>query len=167
MPHLKTKNITNNNTRPFKLIMQNKKAYFDFEVIQKIEAGIVLQGTEVKSLRKSKCNLQDSYAGFLNKFSFELVLHNLQISEYEFGNYQNHSPKRTRKLLINNTEAKKLKIGITEKGYTIVPTQIYFSGHLVKVEIALAKPKKLYDKRETTKDRENKRDLDRIKKTTN
>ncbi len=159
-----TKNTTSTHNRPFKMIMQNKKAYFDYEVIQKIEAGIVLQGTEVKSLRNGKCNLQDSYAGFTNKFSFELVLYNLQIAEYEFGNYQNHSSKRTRKLLINNSEARKLNIGITEKGYTIVPTQIYFSGHLVKIEIALVKPKKLFDKRETTKDRENKRDLDRIKK---
>lgn len=150
--------------RPTKLIMQNKKALFDFEIITKIEAGIVLKGTEVKSLRNGKCNFADTYAAFKDKYSYEMILYNFQISEYEFGNIMNHDPKRLRKLLINFNEAKKFKIGVTEKGYTIVPTKVYFSGHLVKVELALVKPKKLYDKREVTKDREVKRSLDRITK---
>lgn len=150
--------------RPIKLIMQNKRALFDFEVVLKIEAGVILKGTEVKSLRQGKCNFTDTYAAFLDKYSYELILYNFQISEYEFGNYANHNPKRPRVLLINPNEAKKLKIGVTEKGYTIVPTKVYFSGHLVKVEIALAKPKKLHDKRQTTKDREIEKDLNRARK---
>jgi SsrA-binding protein len=162
--NITTKKVEDYKSRPFKAIMHNRKALYEYEVIQKIEAGIVLVGTEVKSLRAGKCNLQDSYAGFVDKHSFEIVLYNLQISEYEFGNIQNHSTKRPRKLLINHTEAKKLKTAINEKGYTIVPTMIYFSGHLVKIEIALVKPKKLHDKRENTKDREVKRTIERALK---
>ncbi len=150
--------------RKQKIITSNKKAYFDFEIAQKLEAGIDLVGTEVKSLRKGKCNILDSHAQFKSKTNDELFLFNLQIPEFEFGNRMNHEPKRPRKLLIHKSEAIKWRTQVVEKGFTIIPLSIYFSGHLVKVEIGLAKPKKKYDKRETTKERETKRVIDRAMK---
>jgi len=147
--------------RPRKSITSNKKALFDFEVIQKIEVGIILLGSEVKSLREGKCNLSDAYANFTQKDNDELFIRNMHIPEYEQANVMNHDPKRMRKLLLSKREAIKLRSAVNEKGLVIIPLSIYFSGHLVKLELALAKPKKKYDKRESVKEREVKRDLNR------
>jgi len=137
-----------------KLVATNRKAKFEFEILQTIECGIVLQGTEVKALRTGKCSLQDAYSGFSNKDSEELYIFNMHISPYDHGNRENHEPKRTRKLLVNKREAIKLKTAVSEKGITLIPLSVYFSGHLVKVKVALCRAKKKYDKRETTKSRE-------------
>lgn len=147
--------------RTEKLIAQNRKARHDFEIIQSIEAGVVLQGTEVKSLREGKANLQDSYAAFPNKDTNELFMINLHISPYSHGNRENHESKRARKLLLSVRELKKLRTGTAEKGITLIPLSLYFSGAFVKVELGLAKSKKKYDKRETTKEREVEREIRR------
>jgi SsrA-binding protein len=128
-----------------KIIGTNRKANFQYVILDKLEAGMVLLGTEVKSLRESKVNLQDAYGKFKND---ELWLVNAHISEYKFGNLNNHIPLRERKLLLNKRELKRLKSKTAEKGLTIVPTKIYFKGSKIKIEIALAQGKKLYDKRE-------------------
>ena len=147
--------------RPQKLIVSNRKAEHEYFVLQRLEAGIVLTGTEVKSLRAGRANLQDSYAYFPNKNSFELFLMSLHIFPYDFGNRENHVPMRQRKLLVSKREALKLRQAVNEKGLTLVPLSLYFSGAFVKVELGVVKGKKLYDKRADIKDRENKRALQR------
>lgn len=147
--------------RTEKLIAQNRRARHDYEIVNVYEAGIVLQGTEVKSLRAGKANLQDSYAAFPNKDSNELYLLNLHISPYDFGNRENHEAKRERKLLLTERELKKLRTAVAEKGITLIPLSLYFSGAFVKVELGLAKAKRKYDKREAVKERETERDLKR------
>ena len=147
--------------RKQKIVSTNRRARHDYSINQTIEAGIVLQGTEVKSLRTGKCSMQDAYAGFADKNSLELFIYNLHIEEYDFGNRENHKPKRDRKLLLNYREAKKLKTGVMEKGITLIPLSVYFSGPFVKIEIGLAKAKKKYDKREATKERETQREIQR------
>jgi len=134
-----------------KLIASNKKAYHDYFVLQKLEAGIELTGTEVKSLRDGKANLKDSYVLVKGDQAFLLGTH---ISPYSHGNIQNHDPERTRRLLLHKREIEKLHVQIVEKGLTIVPLRLYFKGSRVKVEIAVVRGKKLYDKRETEKRRE-------------
>ena len=134
-----------------KLIASNKKAYHDYFVLQKLEAGIELTGTEVKSLRDGKANLKDSYVIVKGDQAFLLATH---ISPYSHGNLQNHEPERTRKLLLHKREIEKLHVQIVEKGLTIVPLRLYFKGSRVKVEIAVVRGKKQYDKRETEKRRE-------------
>lgn len=146
-------------TEKIKIVGTNRKAKFQYEIIEKYEAGIVLLGTEVKSLRESKVNIQDAYGKFIND---ELWLINSHISEYKYGNINNHDPLRNRKLLLNRRELRKIKSKLQEKGLTIIPTKIYFKNSYAKVEIALAKGKKLYDKRETIKKREIERKLKRI-----
>ncbi len=142
-----------------KIIGTNRKANFRYIILDRLEAGMVLLGTEVKSLRESKVNIQDAYGKFKND---ELWLVNAHISEYKFGNLNNHNPLRERKLLLNKRELKRLKAKVSEKGLTIVPTKIYFKNSKVKIEIALAQGKKLYDKREAVKERDIKRKLNRI-----
>ncbi len=142
--------------REVKTIANNRKARHDFIVLQSIECGIVLYGTEVKSLRQGKCSLQEAYATFQGE---DLYLVNFHIAPYEHGNRENHEPKRPRKLLVHKREALKLKSAVAEKGVTLIPLSIYFSGHLVKVEIGLCRSKKKYDKRETTKKRETEREI--------
>ena len=149
--------------RVIKSIAQNRKARHDFEIISKLEAGIILQGTEVKSLREGKCNLQDSYVYFPSKENNELFLINLHIAPYDFGNRENHQPKRQRKLLVNAREAKKMRVAIQEKGYTIIPLSIYFSGKFVKIELAVVRAKKKYDKREDLKKRDTERETKRFR----
>jgi SsrA-binding protein len=144
--------------RVIKLIASNKKAYYEYEIISKYEAGVVLQGTEVKSLRSGRCSLQDAYAVFRN---LELYILNLHINEYDHGNRENHKPKRDRKLLLHDYEMNKMRNSVKDKGMTLIPLSIYFSGHLVKIEIATVRSKKKYDKREATKERETKREIDR------
>ena len=139
-----------------KLICNNKKAYHDYFIEEKFEAGMVLRGTEVKSLRNGKANLNDSFALIKNGEAF---LHNLHISPYDFGNRENHDPDRMRKLLLHKKEIIKLYAKIREQGYSFIPLRIYFKDGLVKVELGMAKGKKLYDKREDMKEKDHKRDM--------
>lgn len=134
-----------------KLIASNKKAFHDYFVLQKAEAGVALTGTEVKSLRDGKANIKDSYVIFQRGEAF---LFNAHISPYSHGNLQNHEPERNRKLLLHRKELEKLNQQVVEKGLTIVPLRLYFKGGRVKVEIAVVRGKKLYDKRATEKARE-------------
>src|ERR1700687_2444844 len=144
-----------------KLICSNKKAYHEYFIEEKFEAGMVLQGTEVKSLRMGKANLNDSFAMVKNG---EAYLYNLHISPYDFGNRQNHDPDRMRKLLLHKKEIVKLFGSVREQGYSIVPLRLFFKDGLVKVEVGLAKGKKLYDKREDLKKKDHKRDMDQALK---
>lgn len=148
----------------YKLIAQNKKAYHDYFVKETFQCGIVLVGTEVKSLRASKCNLKES---FVRVTKGEVFLLNMHISPYEHGNIFNKDPLRTRKLLLNKYEINKL-IGSTKKdGLTIIPLKIYFSGSKVKVDIALCKGKKLYDKRHDIAKKDQKRQAEKDFKISN
>tara|TARA_R110002050_G_scaffold300836_1_gene474003 strand:- start:16362 stop:16820 length:459 start_codon:yes stop_codon:yes gene_type:complete len=143
--------------------IQNKKARFLYEIIDKYTAGIVLTGTEIKSIRSSKASIAESFCEFNERG--ELFVINMTIEEYAFGNYYNHRPKAERKLLLNKKELKKLLKEVQNTGLTIIPLRLFINDKgYAKMVIALAKGKKLYDKRESIKDRDNKRDLDRIKK---
>lgn len=128
-----------------KLISQNKKAYHDYFILETFQAGIALTGTEVKSIRAGKCNLKDSYIKIENSQAY---IKNMHISPYEQGNIFNHDPLADRKLLLHKQEINKLIGAVTTDGLTIVPLKIYFRGSLVKVDIGIAKGKKLYDKRQ-------------------
>lgn len=128
-----------------KLIAKNPTAKHNYTIIDTIETGIVLFGTEIKSIRNGKVNLKDSYAGIRNN---ELFIYNMHISPYEFGNIYNKDPLRDRKLLVNKHELNKLVGQIKQKGYSLIPMSLYFKGNFVKVELGIGKGKKLYDKRE-------------------
>lgn len=141
-----------------KLIAQNKKARFEYFIEETYEAGIVLSGTEVKSVRLGKVNFKDSYA---TVDSGELILHGMSISPYEQGNIFNKEPERDRKLLMHKYEINKLNGFMTQKGMALVPLRLYFSGGKVKVEIAVAKGKKLYDKRSDIAERDAQREIER------
>ena len=134
-----------------KLIASNKKAFHEYHVLDKFEAGLQLTGTEVKALREGAANLKDAYVTFKNGEAFLFGAH---ISPYAHGNRENHDPIRTRKLLLHRREIEKLHVQVTEKGLTIVPLRLYFKGSRVKAEIGVVRGKKLYDKRETEKKRE-------------
>ncbi len=134
-----------------RLIASNKKALHDYFVLQKFEAGIELTGTEVKSLREGRANLKDSYVVFKRGEAFLFGAH---ISPYTHGNRENHDPERTRRLLLHRREIDKLEAQVVEKGLTVVPLRLYFKGNRVKVEVAVVRGKKQYDKRETEKRRE-------------
>ncbi|MFQ3579576.1 MAG: SsrA-binding protein SmpB [Bacteroidales bacterium] len=142
--------------------IQNKKAGFDYEIIDKFTAGIVLTGTEIKSLRLGKANLTDAFCFIQNS---EVWAKNIHISEYAFGSYNNHIPKRDRKLLLKHAEIRKIETKLKDVGVTITVTKIFIneSGR-AKVEIALARGKKQFDKREAIKEKDVKRDLDRAMK---
>lgn len=127
-----------------KLIAKNPTAYHNYNITDKIEAGIVLSGTEIKSIRNGKVNLKDSFANIKNGECFAIGIH---ISPYEFGNIYNKDPLRDRKLLLNKSEINKLIGKIQTKGYSLVPISLYFKGSLVKLELGIGKGKKLYDKR--------------------
>jgi SsrA-binding protein len=144
------------------IVCQNKKAYHDYSIEETLEAGIQLQGTEVKSLREGKANLRDSYVLLKNS---EVFLLNCHISPYSHGNIMNHEPLRTRKLLLHRKEIERLRGKAQQKGYAMIPLKIYFKGSFAKVEIGLAKGKKLYEKRETIKEREAKRTIERAMKS--
>jgi SsrA-binding protein len=141
-----------------KNITVNRKARHEYTIMQTYEAGIVLLGTEVKALRQGKANLVDSYA---NLKEGEVWLFGAHISVYEQGNINNHEPTRTRKLLLNKSEIKKLIGKVKEKGLTLIPLRLYFRNGKVKVELALAKGKKVYDKRESIAKRDMQRDQER------
>jgi len=142
-------------------VSTNRKAYHDYFIEDTLEAGMALQGTEVKSLRLGLANLSDSYAIIKNN---EVFLFNANISPYPYGNIMNHEPLRTRKLLLHSEEIRKLIGKMTQKGYTLVPLKIYFVRGKAKVLLGLARGKKAFDKRETIKDKESKREMERIVK---
>ena len=147
-----------------KLIANNKKAYFDYFIDDKFECGIALAGTEVKSLRMGKCSIKESFVRIIND---EVMILGMHISPYEKGNIFNKDPLRDRKLLMHRYEINKLKGKIQEKGYTLVPLQVYFKGSLVKVEIGLARGKKLYDKRQDIAKKDMRRESERDFKVKN
>lgn len=141
-----------------KLIANNKKAFHDYFIEDTYEAGIALVGTEVKSLRAGKCSVKES---FIRVENGEVYIYGMHISPYEKGNIFNKDPLRVRKLLLHKLEIRRLMSKIKEKGYTLVPLQVYFKGSLVKVEIGLARGKKLYDKRDDLAKKDAKREIDR------
>ncbi len=146
--------------------IKNKKARFEFELLDQFTAGIVLSGTEIKSIRLGKASIAEGFCEFNDRG--ELFIINMQVDEYTHGSHYNHKPKASRKLLLNKRELKKLEKEVKASGLTIIPLTLFVNDRgLAKLNIALAKGKKLYDKRETIKDRDNKRDLDRIKKSFN
>lgn len=147
-----------------KLIANNKKAYHEYFLEEKYEAGIALHGTEVKSLRMGKCSIKEAFIKIEND---EVITYQMHISPYEKGNIFNRDPLRPKKLLMHKAEINKLKAKIAEKGYTLVPVEVYFKGSLVKVQIALAKGKKLYDKRADIAKKDMRREAERDFKVRN
>lgn len=147
-----------------KLVANNKKAYHDYFIDEKIETGIELFGTEVKSIRMGKCSIKEA---FVRIDKGEVYICGMHISPYEKGNIFNKDPLRVRKLLMHKSEIYKLDSKMAEKGYTLVPLQVYFKGSLVKVQIGLAKGKKLYDKRQDIAKKDQKRELERDFKVRN
>lgn len=141
-----------------KLLANNKKAYFDFFILEKYEAGIVLSGTEIKSLRQGQCSIKEAYVGIEHG---ECYIYGMHIPPYEKGNIFNKDPRRTRKLLLHSSEIRKLGGKLSEQGITLMPLQVYLKGSRCKVEIGLAKGKKLYDKRESIAKKDQKREAER------
>ncbi len=141
-----------------KIIAENRKARRDYFIVDEYEAGLMLKGTEVKSLRQGRANLKDSYARIKNG---EVFVYQLHIAPYPFAYYDNHDPLRPRKLLLHKHEIKRLYSKVNEKGHTLVPLRLYFKNGKVKIVIAVAKGKRKYDKREAIKRRDQQRDLDR------
>ena len=148
--------------KPQNINIKNKRAYFEYEILEKFIAGIQLVGTEIKSIRNSKASIVEAYCRFtLN----ELYVVNMNISEYDFGNINNHEARRDRKLLLTKKELEKLQKKMKESGLTIVPLRMFMNDRgLAKLEIGLAKGKKTYDKRESLKQKDSKRDMDRAMK---
>jgi SsrA-binding protein len=144
-----------------RIIADNRKARHEYTFLELFEAGIELRGTEVKSLRAGKGNIADAYAKVDNG---EVILHNMHISPYEMGNRSNHDPKRPRRLLLHKQEITKIYSKVREKGLTLIPTKVYFRGALIKVELALAQGKKIFDKREDIVARTVKRETERALK---
>jgi SsrA-binding protein len=144
-----------------KIIAENRKARHDYFIEDEYEAGMVLKGTEVKSLRQGRANLKDSYAKIR---SGEVWVHQMHISPYPFAYYDNHDPVRIRKLLLHDYEIKKLSVKLNERGYSLIPLRLYFREGKVKMLLGLAKGKRQYDKRVSLRQRDQKRDMDRIRK---
>lgn len=145
-----------------KVVCQNRKAYHDYHIDETVESGIALLGTEVKSLREGKANLKDSYVIIKGG---EVFLLNCHISPYSHGNIMNHDPLRTRKLLLHKKEISRLSGKVIAKGYTLIPLKLYFKNSFAKAEIGLAKGKKLFEKRDTIKEREARREIERAMKS--
>ena len=144
-----------------KVVIKNKKASFEYEFLEKFTAGIVLSGTEIKSIRAGKASLTDSYCYFVGN---ELFVKNMHIADYWWGSYNKHDPKRERKLLLTKRELRKLQRAIKEKGLTIVSVRLFIADNgYAKLDIALARGKKEYDKRQSIKDKDMKRDMERLK----
>ncbi len=144
------------------ITIKNKKAYFEYHILDKYVAGIELLGTEIKSIRAGKANLTDGFCTFVGN---ELFAFNIHISEYSMGSFYNHEPKRNRRLLLNKKELKKLQAKTQDKGMTIIPLQIFFNERgFAKMEIALAQGKKLHDKRDSLKERDAKIEISRYNK---
>lgn len=148
-----------------KIAAENRKARHDYSIHETFEAGIELVGTEVKSLRAGKANLKDAYAQITK--TAEVYVYNLHISPYEQGNQFNHEPLRPRRLLLHRTEIRRLIGKVKEKGYALIPLKLYFTHGLVKMELALATGKKLYDKRQSMAEKDAKREMDRTLKERN
>jgi SsrA-binding protein len=144
-----------------KIICRNRKAYFEYAIDDLFEAGLVLKGTEVKSLRQGKASIDDAYARFRDG---EIYLYNAHISPYSHAPVEGHQPERPRKLLLHRYELRRLLGKVQERGYTLIPLKLYFKDEHAKVEIALARGKKKFDKRETIRQREEKRDMERARK---
>ena len=142
-----------------KVICTNKQAFFEYSIETKYESGLVLKGTEVKALREGRANLKESFARVRNN---EVFLYDCHISPYSHGNQLNHDPIRTRKLLLHKREIKQLIGKVAERGYTLVPLSLYFLDGKAKLEIGLAKGKKLHDKRQSMKERDAKREMERV-----
>lgn len=149
------------NQKHIKKVTENRKARHDYHIEDTFEAGMVLLGTEVKSLRNGRANLKDAYARITNG---EVFVHQVHISVYPFAYYDNHEPLRVRKLLLNRHEIKRLYGKVNEKGYALIPLSIYFKGGKAKMKLALAKGKRKHDKRQAIRRRDEKRDLDRQRK---
>ena len=147
---------------PQRITISNRKARHEYFILEALEAGIVLTGTEVKSLRRGDANLQDSYAELR---SGEVWLEGMHISPYEHGNINNHEPRRKRKLLLQRKQIRKLIAGMKEKGLTLIPLSVYFKGPYAKVELALARGKKSYDKRDAIAKRDADRDIARARRS--
>ncbi|MFH1148114.1 MAG: SsrA-binding protein SmpB [Pseudomonadota bacterium] len=144
-----------------KVICQNKKAQYEYFISERYEGGIVLTGSEVKSLRQSKASLTDAYARIIDN---EIVLYNMHISPYPYSHHETLDPKRRRKVLMHRQEIKRLAGKVKEKGYSLIPTKVYFKDSWAKVELALAKGKKLYDKRESLKKKDEEREIETRRK---
>lgn len=144
--------------------IKNRKATFDYEILETYETGIVLTGTEIKSIRLGKANIKDSYGIIKNR---ELFILNMHISHYEFGNQFNHEETRTRKLLMHKAEIKKIQSMVDQQGLTLIPLKLYFKKNKAKILIGLARGKKNYDKRQSIKEKDIKRDLDKELKNYN
>jgi len=145
--------------------IKNRKARFEYEILDKFVAGIVLRGTEIKAIREGQASIAEAFCEFSNS---ELFVINMTVQEYSHATHYNHNPKSERKLLLNRSELKKMEKQVKNTGLTIIPLLLFTNDNgLAKIEIALCKGKKLYDKRESLKDKDNKRDLSRIKKAFN
>jgi SsrA-binding protein len=149
------------NEKHIKIIAQNRKARYDYFIEDELEAGLVLKGTEVKSLRLGKANLKDAYARVKDG---EVYVYQMHIGPYPFAYYDNHDPLRPRKLLLHKREIKRLYSKANEKGFTLVPLKIYFKDGKVKITVALVRGKRKYDKREAIRRRDEKREMDRARK---
>ena len=144
-----------------KVNIKNRKASYEYEFIQKYTAGIILVGTEIKSIRANKASISDAYCVIINS---EVIIKNLHISEYKYASFINHEPKRERKLLLNKQEINKIKNRVQEKGFALVPIRLFINDKgIAKLEIAVAKGKKIYDKRESIKEKDIKRNIEREK----
>ena len=147
-----------------KIIQKNKQAFFNYEIIEKLEAGLILKGTEIKSIRNGKVNIRDAYIQITKMY--EIEAYNFQISPYEAqkNTYMNHSPLRKKKLLLHKKEIKKLYLKIKTQSLTLIPLKLYLKNNYAKLEIGLAKGKKLHDKRETIRKKEDSLKVDRLLK---
>ena len=144
-----------------KVSIKNRKASYEYEFIQKYTAGIILVGTEIKSIRANKASISDAYCVIIDS---EVIIKNLHISEYKYASFSNHEPKRERKLLLNKQEINKIKSRVQEKGFALVPIRLFINDKgIAKLEIAVAKGKKIYDKRESIKEKDIKRNIEREK----
>lgn len=148
-----------------KFIVKNRKAWHEYEVMERFEAGIALVGTEVKSIRQGKVKIVDAYCRISNDYQLDLM--QMEVSPYEFGNINNHRPDRPRRLLMHKKEIIKLLSKVREKGLTLIPLSLYYKDGRVKVEIALCRGKKLHDKRASLKEKDDRRDMDRVLKKLN
>lgn len=145
----------------FKVCIKNKEINFKYEILDKIECGLELKGTEAKSIKAAKCTLKDSFALIRNG---QVVLKNMHISPYEHGNIENKDPVRDRKLLLHKSEILKLNNYVKQGGYTLIPSKVYTSGRWIKAELCVCKGKKLYDKRESMKEKDAKRQVNAFKR---
>ncbi len=149
------------NQENIKIITENRKAFFNYEIEERFEAGIVLKGTEVKSVRLGKVNIQDAFILIKNGEAF---IHNLNIATYPFGTHKQHEPTAVRKLLLHKHEINRLVGKVLQKGFSLIPLKMYFKRGIIKIEIGLAKGKRQYDKKQAIKEREEKRTLEKIEK---